>query len=160
MARTWDEARLIADGFERVYVEHEWYSGPRAGVAGVDGEPHYFRGDDFDEGDEVDAYWVWPASGAAVALEREQWAIFVGWNARYEAGAADRDSHPGSGGVDGRYDDLGRILAPYRQMASDARCLLGELRFDDGAWYRPDGTDCWFRWRPGPVHAVDLPGER
>ena len=31
------------DGFEPVYVELDWYDGPQAGVAAVQGAPHYFR---------------------------------------------------------------------------------------------------------------------
>ena len=45
-----------------------------------------------------------------MAWEREQWAIFVDWNARYEAGVATPGSHPGHGGVDARYDDRTRTL--------------------------------------------------
>ncbi|WP_327738300.1 hypothetical protein OG749_35445 [Streptomyces nojiriensis] len=39
MAEIWDEQRLIAGGFRRVYAEFEWYDGPRAGLADVDGRP-------------------------------------------------------------------------------------------------------------------------
>ncbi|GGR36316.1 hypothetical protein [Streptomyces roseolus] len=52
MAETWDEVQLIADGFERVYDELTWYSGPHAGLGDIDGKPHYFQGDDWDEADE------------------------------------------------------------------------------------------------------------
>lgn len=31
------------DAFEAVYVELDWYDGPRAGLADIDGVPHYFR---------------------------------------------------------------------------------------------------------------------
>ncbi|WP_406431331.1 hypothetical protein [Streptomyces sp. NBC_01589] len=78
--------QLIAHGFERVYVELEWYDGPRFGLAGVDGKPHYFQNDDYDHACGADEYRVWPASEAAVVLEREQWAIFARWNQRHEAG--------------------------------------------------------------------------
>ncbi|MGW4894763.1 hypothetical protein ACWEQL_21215 [Kitasatospora sp. NPDC004240] len=84
MAETWDEQQLIADGFERVYVDLEWYDGPRKGLAVIDGVPHYFEGCDFDHADEADEYSVWPASEAAVEMEREQWAIFARWNERNE----------------------------------------------------------------------------
>ncbi|MET9888104.1 hypothetical protein ABZZ20_34280 [Streptomyces sp. NPDC006430] len=145
MAKTWDEVHLIADGFERVYVELEWYSGPRAGLADVDGRPHYFQGYDWGEADE---YSVWPASNAAVELEREQWAIFARWNELHEAGTVGPETHPGQGGIDARYDELALLLAPYRQAPDDARHLVGELRFDAGARYRVEGLDYWFRWRP------------
>ncbi|WP_326587134.1 hypothetical protein [Streptomyces sp. NBC_01294] len=148
MAGTWDEERLIADGFRRVYAELDWHDGPRAGLADIDGRPHYFRSHDYDQADEADEYVVWPASEAAVVLEREQWAIFARWNQRREAGAAGPESHPGHGGVDARYDELTRLLAPHRQPADDALRLVGEVRFDDGARYRADGVDYWFRWHP------------
>ncbi|WP_327159381.1 hypothetical protein OG988_18975 [Streptomyces zaomyceticus] len=148
MAETWDEVQLIADGFERVYVELEWYSGPRAGLGDVDGRPHYFQGDDWDDADEADEYRVWPASDAAVELEREQWAIFARWNECHEAGTVELETHPGQGGIDARYDELALLLAPYRQARDDARRLVGEVRFDAGARYRVEGLDYWFRWRP------------
>ncbi|MER5931106.1 hypothetical protein [Streptomyces sp. NPDC002054] len=72
MAETWNEEQLIADGFERVHTELEWYDGPRAGLADIDGKPHYFENHQYDHADEADEYQVWPASEAAVELEREQ----------------------------------------------------------------------------------------
>ncbi|MET9587997.1 hypothetical protein ABZY10_33900 [Streptomyces sp. NPDC006539] len=148
MAETWDEVQLIADGFERVYVELEWYDGPRAGLADVEGKPHYFQGIDWDEADEVDEYNVWPSSNTAVELEREQWAIFARWNEGYEAGAVGPETHPGQGGIDARYDELALLLAQYRQAPHDPRRLVGERRFDAGTRYRVEGLDYWFRWRP------------
>ncbi|WP_333740511.1 hypothetical protein [Streptomyces sp. IBSBF 2806] len=148
MAETWDEEQLIADGFEHVHVELEWYDGPRAGLADVDGKPYYFQSNDYDHADEADVYSVWPASDTAVELEREQWAIFAKWNERHEAGTVGPETHPGRGGIDARYDELALLLVPYRQAPHDARRLVGEVRFDAGARYRVDGLDYWFRWRP------------
>ncbi|WP_395292266.1 hypothetical protein ACF9IK_00610 [Kitasatospora hibisci] len=149
MAETWDKEQLVVDGFERVHAESEWHDGPRAGLADVHGMPHYFQGHNYDHADEADEYLVWPASEAAVVLEREQWAIFVRWNERYQAGTVGPESHPGQGGIDARYDELALLLKPHRQVPDDVRRLVGELRFDAGARYRIDGLDYWFRWRPG-----------
>src|SRR5262245_32932467 len=100
MARVWDEGQLLADGFERVYIELDWNDGARAGLADVDGVAHYFQGHDYALSSEADEYAVWPASAEVLGLEREQWAIFVEWSRRYEAGVAESDSHPGHGGID------------------------------------------------------------
>lgn len=148
MAETWNEEQLIADGFERVYTELEWYDGPRVGLADINGKPHYFQNHDYDHAGEADGYQVWPAGEAVVELEREQWAIFARWNERREAGEVGPESHPDHGGIDARYDELKLLLAPHRQAPDGARRLVGELRFDAGARYRVEGLDYWFRWRP------------
>ncbi|WP_067537594.1 hypothetical protein [Nocardia crassostreae] len=144
MARAWAEAQLIEDGFERVYIELDWYDGPRAGIADIGGRPHYFECLDYDEADE---YRVWPAYGEALAWEFEQWRIFVSWNQRYRSGEIGTESHPGHGGIGSRYDELTLLLAPHRRSPSDTRTLMGEIRIDDGDRYRPEGTNVWFRWR-------------
>ncbi|MFF7492831.1 hypothetical protein [Streptomyces rubiginosohelvolus] len=148
MAEIWDEEQLIADGFERVYAELEWYDGPRVGLADIGGKPHYFQNHDYDHRDEAAEYQVWPASEAAAELEREQWAIFARWNERREASEVGPESHPDHGGVDARYDELKLLLAPHRLAPDDARRLVGEMRFVAGARYRVEGLDYWFRWRP------------
>ncbi|WP_406048046.1 hypothetical protein [Kribbella sp. NBC_00889] len=144
MAETWDVQQLVADGYARVDVELDWVDGPRAGLVDVEGATHYFQCYDVD-GD-LDEYVVWPASEAVVALEREQWEIFVRWNQRYEAGSAGIESHPAHGGLDARFDELAGLLAQYRQPPPGARHLVADWRFDAGARYRADGTDYWVCW--------------
>ena len=147
VAETWDEDRLIADGFGCVLVELDWYDGPRAGLAEVDGKVHYFVSRNYVDLVEDVEYHVWPASDDAVTMEREQWAIYVEWNRRYEAGEAGLGSHPGHGGVDARYDELTSLLTPHREAPADAQQLVAEWRFAPHARYRVDGTASWVRWK-------------
>jgi len=133
------------DGFEVVYVEQDWYDGPRAGVANVNGMPHYFRSP-YGYG-EIDEYLVWPASEAALLLEQEQWAIFVDWNTRREADTAAVASHPGHGGVHPRYDELEQLLAPHRKQPENAIRLNAEWRWSDTTpRYHIGGVDYRVRW--------------
>ncbi|WP_327138803.1 hypothetical protein [Nocardia sp. NBC_01327] len=148
MAEAWDGTDLIADGFEYVSTESERCDWPRAGLATVDGRPHYYNGWSFDYLDEGYEYYVWPANAEAVAWELEQWAIWVRWHQLREAGQVGEDSHPGHGGVDARYDELTELLAPYRRIPDEPRKLLAERRYDNGDSYRIEGTDMWFRWTP------------
>jgi hypothetical protein len=62
---------------------------PRGGLADINEAPHYFRAvNDYAHPGQPDAEcFVWPASQTALAWEREQWAILVELNTRYEAGA-------------------------------------------------------------------------
>ncbi|MEV6103003.1 hypothetical protein [Nocardia sp. NPDC051981] len=148
LGNEWDEAVLIADGFERVYVESARYDWPREGLADIGGQPHYFEGQSFTRVDAGYMFNVWPASAQAVAWELEWWANFACWDQRYIAGEAGVDTHPGRGGIDARYDELQELLAPHRRVPANARKLLAETRFDKGDRYRVDGTDMWFRWHP------------
>ncbi len=140
-------------GFEHVHIELDWYDGPRSGLADVDGIPHYFQAvHDYGRPDEPDGeYLVWPANSTALALEREQWAIFVDWNTRYETGTATVDSHPGHGGINARYDQLTALLAPHRAVPPRARRLAAEWRWQPNnrtTRYHLDGPDYLVRWRP------------
>jgi hypothetical protein len=139
----------MLEGFERVHVELDWYDGPRGGLADVGGVVHYFQAvPDFYRSDELDdKFLVWPASAAAFAWEREQWAIFVAWNSRYEAGTASVDSHPGEGGVDARYDELESLLAAHRVVPDEALRLVAEWRpGDQEGRYHAGGPDYLVKW--------------
>jgi hypothetical protein len=135
---------------ERVYVEIEWYDGPRAGVADIDGVPHRFKSL-FDEADDdyLGTFLVWPIDATALELEIEQWRIFVAWNASYESGAASVETHPGHGGVDRRWDEIEAKLRASRESAPpDARRARAAVEsIDREARYEPRGPDYMLRWR-------------
>jgi hypothetical protein len=129
----------------------DWYDGPRGGLADIAGAPHYFRAvnDYAHPGEPDDECFVWPASQTALVWEREQWAIFVEWNTRYEAGTATPDSHPGHGGIDSRYDELTRLLEPHRAMPENVRRMKVEWRWPAyPTRYHPNGPHYRARWRP------------
>jgi hypothetical protein len=84
-----------------------------------------------------------------LALEREQWAIFVDWNTRYEAGTAAMEAHPGHGGVNARFDELTRLLEPHRTVPGGARLFAAEWRWSVSPMrYHVGGPDYRVRWRP------------
>lgn len=114
--------------FERVYVENEWYDGPRAGLADIHGVPHRFQSLFDETKDEYSLIFaVWPVRREALELEIEQWRIFVDWNARYESGEAGTGSHPAHGGIDQRWDEIealvqdGRTDVPLGARHAEAR---------------------------------------
>ena len=86
---------MKASRSEHVHIENAWYDGPVAGVANIGGQPHRFmlmHDESRATGDAI--YQVWPIDAAELALEQEQWTLFVQWHERYEAGLADTSSHP------------------------------------------------------------------
>jgi hypothetical protein len=135
---------------ERVYVENEWYDGPRAGIADINGVPHRFVSF-FNEVE--DAYGatfrVWPVNKEIFAFELEQWCIFVAWNALRDAGQADTDSHPAHGGLNARWDELQALLKHDRSEvpAWSKRALMRFHDIDKSARYTTSGPDYMLSWR-------------
>jgi hypothetical protein len=114
---------------EHVYVENDWYDGPRAGVANINGRAHRFVSQ-FDEAEDeyMGTFLVWPIEEVELLLEQEQWRIFVNWNERYEAGLSGVESHPGHGGVNDRWDELNSMLKAVRsQVPESARRARAQL---------------------------------
>jgi hypothetical protein len=100
---------------EHVFVETEWYDGPRAGIANVNGQPHRFVSQWDEHGDQyLGTFLVWPVRSEELSLEQEQWRIFVSWNDKYEAGAGSAKTHPGNPGTNSRWDELSVQLATLR----------------------------------------------
>jgi hypothetical protein len=134
---------------ERVYVENEWYDGPRAGIADFGGVPHRFKSIFDEEQDEyLGTFLLWPVDKLIVDLEIDQWCIFVEWNALYESGKADTDSHPAHGNRNARWDEVQEILKPIRNNvpAVVKRAVAELLRLDREARYETSGPDymlCW-----------------
>lgn len=116
---------------ERVYVENEWYDGPRAGVADIGGMPHRFISPFIEtRDDEPDIFLVWPVNQIELDLELEQWAIYVEWNTRREAGETGDDSHPGHGGINARWDEIQILLHSARtEVPPTARRALAQTTY-------------------------------
>ena len=121
---------------EKVYVENEWYDGPRAGVADINGVPHRFKSL-FDEEEDhfLGTFLVWPVDKQVLDQEVEQWRIFVEWNTSYEAGQATTESHPGHGGLNARWDELEELLRHSRTevptMARRANAAIHHIDRED-----------------------------
>ncbi len=123
-----------SQAFERVYVEDEWYDGPRAGIADIHGVPHRFQSlFDEEKDDCLSTFLVWPVSREELELGLERWRTFVEWNDRYEAGEAGMDTHPAC---------PDQIEAP-----ADARIATARFkRIDKVRRYERSGPDyllCW-----------------
>jgi len=109
---------------EKVYVENDWYDGPRSGIADFDGSPHRFIANYENLKGYLDTFNVFPVSNEELELEIEQWKIFVKWNQKYEAGEVETDSHPGNGGLNQRWDELETLLSRKRKTISNSALKL------------------------------------
>ena len=134
---------------ERVLVELEWYDGPRVGVAYVKGVPHRFSSN-YDETDDeyLGSFKVWPINELDLSYEVEQWKIFVDWNNEYELGKADTSTHPGTGGINKRWDELQVILKQSREFhPSSMHTLRAEFfSMENRIRYDYSGPDYMLSW--------------
>jgi len=134
---------------ERVYVENEWYDGPRAGIADINGTPHRFKSLFDEEEDEyLGTFMVWPIDKQVLDLEIEQWRIFVEWNTLYELRQADSDSHPGHGGRNARWDEIEALLKQSRSdVPTWAKRARAEMSGNDReVRYAPSGPAYMLSW--------------
>ena len=100
---------------EKVYVENDWYDGPRSGVADFEGKPYRFQANFDDLKGFEDTFKLYPISEEELQLEIEQWCIFVEWNKKYEAGEVGTETHPGHKGINKRYDEIQKLLKNKRK---------------------------------------------
>ncbi|ALG08403.1 hypothetical protein [Kibdelosporangium phytohabitans] len=140
-----DELRQA--GFEQVHVENSRYDGPQTGVADVGGVPHYFERQNrfFEDGDE---FVVWLIDEVTLALEREQWRVFVAtWDAGH-AGSDDPDADPNAGVLPDRYHELTKVLEPRRVAPDDTRTMYAQWRLTGSDRRHDDnGPSYLMRWR-------------
>ena len=135
---------------EHVYVENEWYDGPRAGVANIQGKPHRFVSQ-FDEAEDeyLGTFLVWPIGEPELALEQEQWRIFASWNGDYEAGKVGAESHPGHPGTNKRWDEIHSLLQASRESvpSNAVRAKAHLVHAERSQRYLPSGPSYRLSWR-------------
>jgi aromatic ring-cleaving dioxygenase len=81
--------------WDRVYTVHDYYDGPRRGIADVDGVPHIYEAEfDHSSDDYGDTYFVSPFDESLLALILEDWETWLRWNSAFKRGEVSIESHP------------------------------------------------------------------
>jgi hypothetical protein len=97
--------------FEKVHTVREYWDGVRTGTANAMGSPHYFAcAFDEDADDYAKFFLLYPVSTDFMERELRHWAIFRAWEDKFHCGLETEETHPGHGGLDAEYDQLGRWL--------------------------------------------------
>jgi hypothetical protein len=97
--------------YEPVHTVSDYYDGPREGLADYGGKPHRYKCE-WDEAtnDWADTFELAPVDAETFRLEIEHWLIWRTWERAFHSGQATQDSHPGYGGKNARYDELGKLI--------------------------------------------------
>lgn len=81
--------------FEKVRLVHDYWDGPRTGIADYEGRPHWFENIfDQDKDDYSDLFWLTPLSDNTLRLAQHQAEIFSRWRLAFAEGQVDLASHP------------------------------------------------------------------
>jgi hypothetical protein len=106
-----------ADGFEQVYTVHEWFDGPRVGVADFRGVPClYLCSFDYDTDDWRASYELRNLDPATIALLKEDFTIWRRWSNAFEAGSVSADSRPALPEDRERSIELHDLLYPLERL--------------------------------------------
>lgn len=104
--------RWQAVAYERVHTVDNYFDGPREGLADYQGCPHRYKSEWDDAADDwADAFQLTPVDAETFELEIERWQIWRTWERAFHSGQVPKESHPGFGGKNARYDELGKLIA-------------------------------------------------
>jgi hypothetical protein len=108
-------------GYETVYTIDDWYDGARAGIADLEGKPHYYecRWDDAQD-DWSEIYLLKPIDDETFRLALEDWQIWKRWEVAFNEGRATLETHPTLPEDRARHDELESILGPKLCIDTEA----------------------------------------
>ena len=111
---------MLSSDFEIVHTINDWYDGPRAGVADLNGTPHYYESQ-FDEleDDWAETFLLTPIDAETFRLVMESWAIWLRWDAAFREGRTTLETHPALPEDRERHSQLAEILAQRLVINSD-----------------------------------------
>ena len=97
--------------YERVHTVADYCDSPRGGLADYLGQPHLYKSL-WDEAadDWAETFELTPVDVETFLLEIERWQIWRAWERAFHSGQAAQESHPGYGGKNARYDELGKLI--------------------------------------------------
>jgi hypothetical protein len=121
-------------GWDRVWTVHDYYDGPRSGIADVDGVPHIYQCVFDDDEDEYgDVFRVAPIAPDLLALVLEDWAIWRRFEDALHAGQVSIKDHPSLPEERARHEEL-------KALIGDTLSLAGDQGFLRRGIFRPPGT--------------------
>ncbi|HLJ88963.1 MAG TPA: hypothetical protein VKZ53_19240 [Candidatus Angelobacter sp.] len=140
----------LEQGFEIVHAVHDYWDGPRSGVAEYRGRPHWFE-NIFDErqDDYSDLFWLKPLSDEILRQEQQRSAIFLRWQQAFHRREVDVSTHPALPQDKETYDRLANAI--QQEIAANS-----SLRFKVKGQLKPLGppaapgtiSDLQVKWDP------------
>ena len=114
-----------------VHTITDWYDGARAGVADLDGHPHYFECHwDASKDDWSEVYLLQPIDDETFKLAMEDWQIWLRWRQAFDDGRATIETHPALPHDKVRHEQLAIVLKPKLVISPNAHIKArGEFKY-------------------------------
>jgi hypothetical protein len=96
---------------DRVLTIHDYYDGPRLGVAELNGIPHIYEAEFDHNTDEYgDTYFLSPIDRELLAFVMEDWEIWCRWDKAQKRGEAISETHPALPHERARHEELEHLI--------------------------------------------------
>jgi hypothetical protein len=123
------QRKIGSMAWDRVHTVHDYYDGPRRGIADVGGVPHIYEAEfDYSSDEFGDTYFASPVDENLFTLVMEDWEIWLRWDAAHKRGDASIETHPALPQDRERYEAL-KIAIGDRLMVDRARAKYLKAHF-------------------------------
>lgn len=98
--------------YEIVHTISDWYDGARAGIANLNGKPHYYE-NQWSENEQIwsEIYLLQPLDDETFALATEDWEMWLRWEKAFKEGKTTQETHPVLPEDKHRHEELKHLLA-------------------------------------------------
>lgn len=130
---------------DRVLTVHDYYDGPRLGIAELDGVPHIYEAEFDHSGDEYgDTYFLSPIEPALLELVLEDWSIWRRWEDAFKRREVPAEPHGALPADLARHDALrGAIGDQLKSDPENRLCYRATFTYAGGV----DGLETLVVWR-------------
>jgi hypothetical protein len=112
--------------YELVHTVHDYYDGPRSGIANFQGHPHFYeRIFDEEQDHYTELFRLTPIDEATFRNAMEDWNIWLRWEAAFYSAKATIDTHPALPEERARHEELASILENSLKTGPDAMIRIG-----------------------------------
>lgn len=125
--------------YEKVYTISNYWDGARAGIADLNGKPHYYEcvfDDAQDDWSEI--FLLKPIDPETLSLELEDFQIWKRWSAAVDEGRATLETHPALPEDRARHDEIESVLGKRFCIDPDADHIKarGEFKYGEPTMVR------------------------
>jgi len=128
---------------DRILTIHDYYDGPRLGIAECNGVPHIYEAEFDHSMDEYsDTYFLSPIPPELLVLVLEDWEIWLRWEEAHKRGKVDVASHPALPEERARHEELKLLIGnrlrtdPLNRFCCKAKFSVSESRALTVRWKR------------------------